>query len=374
MPKGGAKEKKAQEKAKAKKSEKVLVDKTFGLKNKNKSKKVQAYVSQIQNAAKTAGKSRDVLKREELQRKEKLLKQKAKDEMGEIQTLMKTVVTTKTVVPAGADPKSVLCQHFKAGKCNRGNKCRYSHDLNIERKKTKIDLYSDQREEKKDSMEDWTQDQLEDIVNKKHGHKNSNNPTKIVCKFFIEAIETKKYGWFWQCPNEDKDAGMSCIYQHKLPPGFVLKSDKKKEEVEEEDEVTLEEKIEEQRRQLLESKKAEELTPVTLETFLKWKEEQKQKVADKIEEARKEEVKKSGGKGYNALSGRALFEYDPTLFVDDNDAARADEVAIQSDSEDENEEGVTKDLSHLEVKQDGGAAPINEDLFLDDDEDLPDDE
>lgn len=149
MPPKNQKTQKGNEKSKQKKSEKVLVDRTFGLKNKNKSKKVQAYVAQVNMAAKTAGKSRETLKREELMRKEKLLKQKAKDEMGEIQSLMKTVVTQKTVVPTGVDPKSVLCAHFKAGKCNRGNKCRYSHDLNIDRKKAKIDLYADQRDEKK---------------------------------------------------------------------------------------------------------------------------------------------------------------------------------------------------------------------------------
>jgi len=29
-----------------------------------------------------------------------------------------------------------------------------------------------------------------------------------VCKYFIQAIENKKYGWFWNCPN-----GSACIYR-----------------------------------------------------------------------------------------------------------------------------------------------------------------
>lgn len=59
-----------------------------------------------------------------------------------------------------------------------------------------------------------------------------------VCKYFLEAIENNKYGWFWVCPK----AGDTCMYRHALPPGFVLKKDKKKEEKEEE--ISLEELIE----------------------------------------------------------------------------------------------------------------------------------
>lgn len=59
-----------------------------------------------------------------------------------------------------------------------------------------------------------------------------------VCKYFLEAIENNKYGWFWVCPA----GGDTCMYRHALPPGFVLKKDKKKEE--KEDEISLEELIE----------------------------------------------------------------------------------------------------------------------------------
>lgn len=51
---------------------------------------------------------------------------------------------------AGVDPKSILCQYFKAGTCQKGAKCKFSHDLNIERKSEKIDLYSDNRRSKED--------------------------------------------------------------------------------------------------------------------------------------------------------------------------------------------------------------------------------
>lgn len=59
-----------------------------------------------------------------------------------------------------------------------------------------------------------------------------------VCKYFLDAIENNKYGWFWVCPG----GGDNCMYRHALPPGFVLKKDKKKEEKEEE--ISLEDLIE----------------------------------------------------------------------------------------------------------------------------------
>ena len=46
----------------------------------------------------------------------------------------------------GADPKSVLCAFFKAGTCGKGNKCKFSHDLSLERKSEKRSIYFDERE------------------------------------------------------------------------------------------------------------------------------------------------------------------------------------------------------------------------------------
>ena len=47
---------------------------------------------------------------------------------------------------AGVDPKSVVCEFFRHGQCAKGFKCKYSHDLSVERKGEKIDIYSDQRD------------------------------------------------------------------------------------------------------------------------------------------------------------------------------------------------------------------------------------
>ena len=60
------------------------------------------------------------------------------------------------------DPKTVLCQFYKQGNCEKGKKCKFSHDLSVERKTAKRDLYSDTRDQekeeeqrKKDDMADW---------------------------------------------------------------------------------------------------------------------------------------------------------------------------------------------------------------------------
>jgi hypothetical protein len=58
----------------------------------------------------------------------------------------------------------------------------------------------------------------------------------------LDAIESSKYGWFWECPN----GGTKCIYQHCLPPGYVLKLKDGKKEEDENTGPTLEEKIEEE--------------------------------------------------------------------------------------------------------------------------------
>lgn len=91
-------------------------------------------------------------------------------------------------------------------------------------------------------MDGWDQNKLESVVSSK---KQTNKPTDIVCKYFIEAIEDRKYGWFWNCPNGNND----CKYRHALPEGYVLR----KRETEEE------------RREREEQEKANE---ITIEDFL----------------------------------------------------------------------------------------------------------
>ncbi len=75
-------------------------------------------------------------------------KQLAAEKAAELSQIFKPVVDKKVTnqIAHGVDPKSVLCQFFKAGTCTKGGRCKFSHDLSIERKSEKIDIYTDRRD------------------------------------------------------------------------------------------------------------------------------------------------------------------------------------------------------------------------------------
>jgi hypothetical protein len=77
----------------------------------------------------------------------KLAGKKDQEEMG---SLFRPVQN----VSKGADPKSVLCVFFKQGQCSKGDKCKFSHDLTLERKSEKKSIYTDSRE---DALENGSQ-------------------------------------------------------------------------------------------------------------------------------------------------------------------------------------------------------------------------
>ncbi|XP_042337529.1 zinc finger CCCH domain-containing protein 15, partial [Plectropomus leopardus] len=251
-----------------------------------------------------------------------------KKELDELNELFKPVVAAQKV-SKGVDPKSVLCAFFKQGQCTKGDKCKFSHDLSMERKCEKRSLYVDERDDdlEKDTMENWDEKKLEEVVNKKHGEAEKKKAkTQIVCKYFLEAIENNKYGWFWTCPA----GGDTCMYRHALPPGFVLKKDKKKEEKEEE--ISLEELIENERSAL-----GVNVTRITLETFLAWKKRKRQEKIDKAkEEMEKKKADFKAGKSL-VVSGREVFEFRPEL-VDDDDAEATDTRYASDDEEDAEED------------------------------------
>lgn len=290
------------DKAKEKKKVQAAADKTFGLKNKNKSKKVQEYVKQVESQVGSTN------KRAEAEKKQRLAEKKAAEAAKlEAQQLLASVAQK---VPFGVDPKSVLCTAFKNGHCPKGAKCKFSHDLAVARKTEKKDLYTDDREKKEaDTMDKWDEEKLRNVIKSKHG--NPRTTTEIVCKFFIDAVENSKYGWFWKCPN-----GSTCKYKHSLPEGFVLKTKEQrlaeKRAAADQPVITLEEFIETERGLL-----PKQLTPVTLESFTEWKkkrDENKKKVVE--EEIKKSKTKVVSGKQL-LLSGKYIEE---EVDGDDNNA------------------------------------------------------
>lgn len=310
-PNKAAKEK---NKADVAKKQKQVEDKTFGLKNKSKSKNVQKYVNSLQQSVQNRPKRPEDDPKAAAKKKKEEESQRDK----ELSELFKVAIS-QPKVPVGVDPKSIVCEFFRQGQCAKGFKCKYSHDLNVERKGEKIDLYSDQRDA---SMEDWDQETLEKVVESKEQEYSQNKPTDIVCKYFLEAVEKKQYGWFWVCPNGGKD----CHYRHALPPGYVLKSQMKALLDEEAEKITIEEEIEQER------SKVKSVTPITPDLFAEWK-------RNKINEREEQLAAKKAERAKNdRMSGRELFALDSSLFVDDVEAydeyeraeEEQDEAAVQS--------------------------------------------
>ncbi|AQZ14258.1 TMA46 (YOR091W) [Zygosaccharomyces parabailii] len=255
------------------KKKKDNVDKTFGMKNKNRSTKVQRFIKQVQTQSDP--------KKEELKLKKMEEKKRKEAEEAERRALFNNVLDQR--VGQGVDPKSVVCVMFKMGNCNKGSKCKFSHDLSLGRKVEKKDLYQDARKEREqDTMDKWDEEKLRSVIISKHG--NPRTTTEKVCKYFIEAVENGKYGWFWVCPN----GGDKCMYRHSLPEGFVLKTKEQrrmeKEAIESLPKITMEEFIETEREKLDKSK----LTPITMENFSVWK---KDHVTKKLNLERQEQSK-----------------------------------------------------------------------------------
>ena len=147
--------------------------------------------------------------------------------------------------------------------------------------------------------------------------------TIITCLHFLESVEDEKYGWRWECPK----GGNKCCYRHQLPEGYVVTSKKEREankKLQEEldkNNQTMEEKIEEERNAL----RADDLTPVTAESFAAWKLKRATQKQDALVTAVKKAAddkaaKRAATKGKNSImNGRALFQYNPDLFVDDEE-------------------------------------------------------
>jgi len=333
---------KPSKKTEMKKKEKVIEDKTFGLKNKKGSKN-QKYIAQVEKQVKSGGDPR-ARKVEEERLAEKKRKEEAKQAEEERKLLSKPVATQK--VAAGVDPKSVFCAFFKQGLCKKGDKCKFSHDPAVERKSAKRNLYEDT--DKDENMEDWDEDKLADVVSKKHGAEKTNQ-TDIICKHFLDAVENNKYGWFWKCPiilNGAKE----CMYRHALPPGFVLKKDKKREEKKEE--INIEEMIEQKRVEVTSSVKT--LTPVTLQSFVAWK---KRKLREKAENEQKENDKKKSNMKAGmtvGMSGRDMFTFDPKMMsnMDDDDEEGGEAYDLSKMSRENGEEDGDDQVKVHEIKFD----------------------
>lgn len=311
----------------------IFQDKTFGLKNK-KGGKQQKFISQVEKQVKSGGQHNLLAPNAKKEEKEKKLK-----EQKELAAIFKPVQTQR--IDPGTDPKSVVCAFFKQGQCTKGDRCKFSHDLSVERKQEKRSLYHDVRDEgdMDDTMENWNEDKLKDVVDKKQAKEKNRPTTDIICKFFLDAVEKSKYGWFWECPN-----GTTCIYRHALPSGYVLKRDKKILDAKKPD-ISLVDLIERERAAL-----GPKQTKITLETFIAWK---KRKIEERKEAQRKAEEKKRNefrsGKNLG-LSGREMFSFKPEMAMDGDEMDDGDEAFELRREEEEEGEGTVFEYKELDLE------------------------
>ena len=152
--------------------------------------------------------------------------------------------------------------------------------------------------------------------------------TDIVCKFFLDAVKVRVYGFKWQCPNGDE-----CHYKHCLPKDYVIKTlqGKIEEEMTIDEFHDLEEKIDAERVRL-----AEFGTKVTEKTLAEWiKKRQVNKDKSNSKDKKLELLKK-------LKTGRELFLQNNENFMDDENAD--DDVYENQDNDLEEE---TKNLQDV---------------------------
>merc|ERR1711892_692381 len=168
---------KVNKKAEMKKKDKTLDDKTFGLKNK-KGGKAQKYIAIVEMQVASGGRVNSWAQDQE--KKKAAEKKAAKEaELAEMQMLFGKAITAKGT-KFMMDPKAKKAE-----------------------KKTAFSTAKDPKEEEEKKA----------------------TTTDKICNEFIKAVESKKYGWFWECSTVK--SGKPCKYRHVLPEGFVLESEKK---------------------------------------------------------------------------------------------------------------------------------------------------
>ncbi|GME98908.1 unnamed protein product [Ambrosiozyma monospora] len=186
-------------------------------------------------------------------------------------------------------------------------------------------------------MDNWDEAKLRQVILSKAG--NPKTTTDKICKYFITAVEDGKYGWFWQCPNTDTKLKIECKYKHSLPPGFVLKTKEQRRleklAADEQPKITLENFIETERDKLPKDK----LTPITQETFRKWKVEHRQ---SRLNEKAKSEAAKSTKTGREII----LEKYQNKYFQEDDVGAdRGTEIDMSA---------FKKELDEIQKAEDEG--------------------
>lgn len=90
------------------------------------------------------------------------LKKQQEEEAQLLRQIYQTVETTKTVKVEDKEVKVKVCPFFRSGMCQKGRKCKLSHELAA--KTEELDLYTDQRNQIGDTIDKWDEQKLKEVV------------------------------------------------------------------------------------------------------------------------------------------------------------------------------------------------------------------
>lgn len=232
----------ATKKQQKKKEEKLIEDRTFGLKNKNKSKKVQEFINTVEKTVKHSS-NKAFTANKEAKTAQKVAKQLQEEEL--------RVLFNEGLSSEFGKKKSKGSAVAKA--------------LGV----------AEQTAELKEILDEFSSDSEDEL-------------------------------------DVDPDSGVIIIEDDEPVAVEIFR------------EKTIEDLIEEQRAKLLSEGKRG--TPVTAESFARWRADKLvRKQAEAEARLKAEQSKKKGGKGLSVLSGKELFNYNASLFVDDDAAIDAKE-------------------------------------------------
>lgn len=336
-----------------KEKQKMIDDRTFGLKNKNKSKKVQEYIQQVTKNVQSA-KYPGQAQAPPPPTAELNAKKREEEKKAQLMAMMRASLK-QPPIPDGANPKDFVCIYHVHGCCEKGDKCRYSHDLGGGSRKDvapqkasaeaeakasetiteaerlanerseamgRLDLFRDMREQlmeynaKIQSAKSGKSYEalLEEYRERYHAKQESKTKSEKICPQYLSACKAKSIGWGFRCKNEEKNG--YCPMRHCLPEGYVLEEPKPQELDKDLDYEEIEDAFERRRQEITSG------TPVTLETFRVWKEKRLaiQEARRKAEAEQLEQVL-SQHKNVQLLTGRQLFENATRVGLKEEDCA-----------------------------------------------------
>lgn len=326
-----------------KEKQKIIEDRTFGLKNKNKSKKVQEYIQQVTKNIQNARYPGQTQNRQQQSTAELNAKRKEEEKKAQMLAMLRSSLR-QPPIPEGANPKDFPCIFFLHNCCDKGDKCRYSHNNDTSHREApskkepveeasaeakaasgdeekisalsqalgKLDLYRDMREQ---LMEYNARQQanksgknyesiLQEYKERYQTRFGDRKVSKETCPNYLAACKKREIGWGFKCPQEEKTG--YCEFRHCLPPGYVIEEKKKVEVIDKDlDYVEIEEDIERRRNEITSG------TPVNPTTFAEWKKKrlEAKKAIEQENITRVENIlKQRGGEHYQGLTGRAIFE------------------------------------------------------------------